>query len=598
MLKQTGKILLKMAEWLVFLVLISLIFVILSPVLPIKGLPRTFVVVSGSMEPTIKTGSIAFTKEIDSKLLTKGDIVAFTSPNNPKDTILHRVNNIVSTEPLLFETRGDNNNASDNWSVMASGIKGKLMFSIPYLGHAGALVKKPWGFVMMIGIPALLFVISQLLNIKKAIAEEIDNRVNQGLKLKKKDKRIDSSLKSIGLSLILLPTFLSLSTLSVIEASFLDTVEVRGISLTVKDFVPPTTPTNLGWSNPEVACGGFTKSQTITAVWNEASDNLAVTKYEYQVHYPKIGGGWGLWNTFVTQPRYSGVFNQDEGIHTYKVRAYDAEGNASPWSAECSITYDKTIPSSVIIYPFNSDEDNSVSHNTIWWNGKVRGTSADNASGIDRVELSIYRRWLNVYWNGVAWVPGTETTTRVLATGTTSWNYDFFNIPPAGLFRIIAHAIDKAGNVENSAIIEFENAEMEVTPDPSENLTLTPTELVGTTEPTITGVPTQMPTLMPTSAPIIQPDFMVQLNKSTNKVSFYTTNYPMTEIDYEILYQDGAGDQGIAGKIPAEDIVGGVVSREYFLGTCSTNGTCTPDTISIGSTISVNLNGQIKTISY
>lgn len=431
-----------------------------------KELPRSFVVVSGSMEPTIKTGSIAFTIPADTKTITKGDVIAFTSPSNPKDTILHRVNNIVSTSPLLFETKGDNNNAPDDWSVMAVGIKGKFVFSVPYLGYVGAFIKTPLGFGLIIGIPALLFIIIQILNIKKAIAEEVERKVTQALDSKNKSKQTKkikpskTSVKSVTLPIILFIALVSLSTIQAIKASFSDTVTVSGISLSVADFTKPSIPTNLKWSNPDVSCGGYTNSYTITPNWDDSFDSSGITKYQYEATFFKTGGNL-VWPTFVYSSSYSGVFNQGEGVYSFRVRAYDADNNISPWSSDCSITYDKTLPSSIIVKPFNSDNDHDVTFPIIWyWDGKVEGTATDNLSGIDHVDISIYRQIADKYWSGSAWVNGTESTVRVTAKGTNNWSYQLDPLYiPFGKFKIVAHAVDKAGNVENSATIEFENQE-------------------------------------------------------------------------------------------------------------------------------------------
>ena len=187
----------KIIEWILFVFLLCLLFIVISPKLPIKNIPKSFVVVSGSMEPSIKTGSVAFTREVDSKTIKTGDIIAFTSPNNPNDTILHRVDSISSTDPLTFKTKGDHNNDIDAWDVTDVGIKGVYIAAIPYLGSIAAFIKKPLGFVLIIGIPALLFIIFQLLNIKKAITEEVDRKVSQKIAESKNSDPTKTILKSI-----------------------------------------------------------------------------------------------------------------------------------------------------------------------------------------------------------------------------------------------------------------------------------------------------------------------------------------------------------------------------------------------------------------
>ncbi len=225
MLNQKLKPILKFFEWLIFSALIFVVFIILSPLFHLRGLPSTFIVATGSMEPLIKIGSIALTQEIDPKSVKVGDIIAFTSPSDPKQTILHRVNSISSVDPLTFKTKGDNNKSIDNWDVRDSGIKGKFSFAIPYLGHAGAFIRKPLGFSIVIGIPAVLFILLQLLIIKKAIAEEVDRKVAKAL-----------GSHTLPVIIAFFISLLALSRVPLALAYFSDTATISGLSLSVANF--------------------------------------------------------------------------------------------------------------------------------------------------------------------------------------------------------------------------------------------------------------------------------------------------------------------------------------------------------------------------
>ena len=559
----------KVIEWIAFIVLLCLLFVVISPKLPFKNLPKSFVVVSGSMEPTIKTGSVAFTKTVDPKNIKSGDIIAFTSPSNSQDTILHRVNSISSTDPLLFKTKGDNNNDIDAWDVQDVGVKGVYFFAIPYLGSLAALLRQPWGFAVIVGVPAFIFIIIQILNIKKAIDDEVNRKVSQKLQEKETEtSKSNKNLKTIIFFLLFSSSIFSLSRLNVAKALYSDSVVVSGITISVADFVKPSTPTNLRWSNPNVTCGGHTNSYTITPDWDDSTDNQGISKYEYFITYPKIGGGFGTWSTFVTPSQYSGVFNQAEGVHKFKVRAYDTNGNISDWSNECSITYDKTIPVSFITKPCDSDRDNDVDFPIIWfWNGKVEGTASDNFD-LDHVELSIYRQIADLYWNGSSWInDGTETTTRVRATGITNWSYEIDPMYiPLGKFKIVAHAVDKAGNIENSATIEFENSATPISDTPANT----------------------------------DPQINLSSDHSANKINLKINNISKPS-DYEILYTGNGVEKGLVGKITADEIVDSTYSKDFYFGICSANGTCVADDILFGSNITVNISDGhtlTKTFTY
>lgn len=574
------KTFLKVIEWIAFIVLLCLLFVVISPKLPFKNLPKSFVVVSGSMEPTIKTGSVAFTKTVDLKNIKSGDIIAFTSPSDSKDTILHRVNSISSIDPLLFKTKGDHNNDIDAWDVPDVGVKGVYFFAIPYLGTLAATLRQPWGFAMVVGLPAFIFIISQILNIKKAIDDEVNRKVSQrlqetGTTIEIKPKS-STHLKSLIFFFLFSTTILSINHLTKAKALYSDSVVVSGITISIADFTKPTTPTGLTWSNPDVTCGGYTNSSTITPNWDDSTDNKGILKYEYFITYPKIGGGFATWSTFVTPSQYTGVFNQGQGVHKFKVRAYDTDGNISDWSNECSITYDKTLPTSTITTPILNIEHNNDIYTTRasikFWDKEIHGTAADNLSGVNRVVLSIHHIGLNLFddlnefWdsNQKKWIVGNESDNRVTTIGTENWSYKINGDIPYGFYKIVAHAIDNAGNIENSATIFFEY-------DPSPETTASN-------------------------------DFDITLSSdhTTHKINLKLDNICKPS-DYEILYTGNGVEKGLVGKITADEIINSTYSKDFYLGICSTGGTCVVDNILPGSTITVNISGGqtlSKTFTY
>jgi hypothetical protein len=181
------------------------------------------------------------------------------------------------------------------------------------------------------------------------------------------------------------------------------------------------------------------------------------------------------------------------------------------------------------------------------WNGHIKGTATDNLSGVDHVEVSIHREILDLYWDGSDWVKGSENSTRVIATGTANWSYQFKNRPAFGIFKIISHAVDKAGNIENSATVIFENSDVPVF------------------------------------------DFDLSSDTLLHKITLSVVNQVDEKLNYEIQYLD----KGIAGKFGKSESV-----REFFLGSCSAGGTCTPDPLDVGSTISVTIGSLSKIFIY
>ena len=110
---------------------------------------------SGSMEPTIKTGSAAVIRREDR--YTVGDIITFVEKD--RGLVTHR---IVKEENGVFLTQGDANNAEDMDPVPAKNIRGKVVFSLPYAGYVIAFLQTKVGMVLFILVPAGYFIGSEL----------------------------------------------------------------------------------------------------------------------------------------------------------------------------------------------------------------------------------------------------------------------------------------------------------------------------------------------------------------------------------------------------------------------------------------------------
>lgn len=136
---------------------------------PIAGNYKTLMVLSGSMEPKIKTGSIVMVK--GASTYKAGDVITFKGEGKTPTT--HR---IVDETEEGYVTRGDANNANDLKKLEPQNILGKVLLSIPYLGYLLAWVKTTPGLIIMIVIPAVIIIYSEALAIQKEIKKIIKQR--------------------------------------------------------------------------------------------------------------------------------------------------------------------------------------------------------------------------------------------------------------------------------------------------------------------------------------------------------------------------------------------------------------------------------------
>ena len=220
---------LKIFEWGLFGLVFSIFVAMFSPLLPTKNYFSSYTVASGSMEPTVLTGSIAFVKPIHAKDLKSGDIISFLEPQRPNTTILHRIQSIKkANNQLSFVTKGDANNARDNWVVNENEVKGKLLFTIPYIGYLSEFMRKPLGFILLIGIPALLLIFMQIKMIRNSIEHEVERRTRDI-----KNRSFTPQFKKIELMLFLvLCTTIFFPSASALLTS---TVSINGMTIKTKE---------------------------------------------------------------------------------------------------------------------------------------------------------------------------------------------------------------------------------------------------------------------------------------------------------------------------------------------------------------------------
>lgn len=131
------------------------------------------IVLSGSMEPALPAGSVAFAAPVAPDNVRVGDVITFRHPDNPGMLVSHRVVAVVSTDAgLAFRTKGDANEAEDSWIVQEENLIGRIRWHVPYLGHVASRVQTPAGFVALVGLPAALIVAGEL----RTIVRELRSR--------------------------------------------------------------------------------------------------------------------------------------------------------------------------------------------------------------------------------------------------------------------------------------------------------------------------------------------------------------------------------------------------------------------------------------
>jgi len=152
------KVLGALMGWALTLTAVVAIGVLLIP--SAMGLER-YVLVGGSMEPTIHKGSVIFDEKVPTKTLTKGDVITYTPPSVDKP-VTHRIIGIKQTkEGRVYTIKGDANKATDPGPVtFPNKTQAKFKYAVPYLGYLFIGLGNPTHRLFILGLPALIIAFS------------------------------------------------------------------------------------------------------------------------------------------------------------------------------------------------------------------------------------------------------------------------------------------------------------------------------------------------------------------------------------------------------------------------------------------------------
>lgn len=175
--KITKKVLYIKMQLILFAVLPLVVFTFLVSKTSILGV-QSFIVLTGSMHPTIPPGAMVYVHEQDT--FNPGDIVSFT--NEANQTVTHRIARIEKNgEAVWYITKGDVNTVTDRSPVTNENVIGKVSFHIPYVGYVVNFIKTPLGFLGLIILPIIVFIGLEIWSIKTELEKQIEKRLLERL---------------------------------------------------------------------------------------------------------------------------------------------------------------------------------------------------------------------------------------------------------------------------------------------------------------------------------------------------------------------------------------------------------------------------------
>ena len=138
---------------------------------------NAYVVLSGSMIPTIQVKDIVVTKKIPEEKLEVGDIITFISPDTRFGgiSVTHRIIDKLYDDSLgiyTYKTQGDNNNIADAVPVPNSNILGKVILKVPKLGYIQDILSSKGGLIVLVLIPCLAILSYDIMKMFKRIGQK------------------------------------------------------------------------------------------------------------------------------------------------------------------------------------------------------------------------------------------------------------------------------------------------------------------------------------------------------------------------------------------------------------------------------------------
>jgi len=138
---------------------------------------KNYIIVSGSMEPTIHVGDAIFVKEIKQNEIKENDIISFKDGDS---ITTHRIIEIEENNGIVrYTTKGDNNNSPDKEKILYSQIEGVYQFKINSFGIVIKILKSKLTLIIIVAILILNILYTSRLKDKKQKRREKRIKYNE-----------------------------------------------------------------------------------------------------------------------------------------------------------------------------------------------------------------------------------------------------------------------------------------------------------------------------------------------------------------------------------------------------------------------------------
>ena len=160
-----------------------------------------YVVASGSMIPALEVYDIIVIQGHQPfEEVQVGDIIVFDRPSDHNRVIVHRVESILSEDPLTVRTQGDANPSfirGTDYPITEEEYIGKVAYVIPQVGYITQILKPPMNYII-IAIVIGIMIIKQFTGKKKDVEDIVSKETLEEL----------SDIGTVSYTHLTLPTIL------------------------------------------------------------------------------------------------------------------------------------------------------------------------------------------------------------------------------------------------------------------------------------------------------------------------------------------------------------------------------------------------------
>ncbi|MGW9569102.1 signal peptidase I [Prescottella equi] len=144
-------------SWLLLIAMLGILA--LTIVIPRITGATPYTVLTGSMEPTYPPGTLIVVKSQAPETLQVGDAITFQWESGKPGVVTHRITSVQHTAggDRRFTTQGDANSSADERPVVPEQVRGKVWYSVPYVGYVNNYISgKQRSLLLIVVVGGLL----------------------------------------------------------------------------------------------------------------------------------------------------------------------------------------------------------------------------------------------------------------------------------------------------------------------------------------------------------------------------------------------------------------------------------------------------------